>query len=99
MECLQANRASVSETCRGVDPEMGMAAAELVDAVDTLTSKERIQETQQILQGTDSIAFSRSQIILQVDSFHGLGGTANAEPAALQPAARLRVCATSSRSS
>ena len=85
VECLQANRASVSETCRSVDPELGMAAAELVDAVQALSSEERSQTALQILQGIDSIAFSRSQVLLQVDSFQGLGGSANANRLLFNP--------------
>lgn len=85
VECLQANRASVSETCRSVDPELGMAAAEIIDAVNALKSAERAQAALQVLQGIDSIAFSRSQVLLQVDSFQGLGGSANANRLLFNP--------------
>lgn len=85
VECLQANRASVSETCRSVDPEMGARAAELVDAIEALSSEERAQEALQILQGIESIAFSRSQVLFQFDSFHGLGGSANANRLIFNP--------------
>ena len=85
VECLQANRESVSQTCGSVDTQAGMAAAELVDAVEALTSKERLQETQQILQGIDAIAFSRSQLLVQVDSYQGLGGSANANRLLFNP--------------
>jgi hypothetical protein len=64
---------------------MAMKAAELVDAVAVLTSEERIQETTQILQGIESVAFSRSQVLLQIDSFQGLGGAANANRLLFNP--------------
>ena len=44
-----------------------------------------LQKAQQILQGLDSIAFSRSQVLLQVDTFQGLGGSANADRLLFNP--------------
>lgn len=85
VECIQANRASLSDACRSIDPRMALAAAELVDAVDTLSSEERAQEALQILQGIESIAFSRSQVLFQVDSFQGLGRMANANRLLFNP--------------
>lgn len=78
VECLQRNRPSLSETCREVDPEAALAAAELVDAVETARTKEGLEEALQILQGIETIAFSRSQVLFQVDSFQGLTRSANA---------------------
>jgi hypothetical protein len=78
VECLRANREGLSEECRTADPELGANAAELVDAVESLGSMERAEEAQQILQGVDSIAFSRSQVLFQVDSYQGFAGAANA---------------------
>jgi hypothetical protein len=54
-----------------------MEAASLVDTLERATSRERIRESLQILQGLDSVAFSRSQILLQFDSYQGLGDKAN----------------------
>jgi Cysteine rich repeat len=85
IECIQASPNSLSEGCRAVDPEVAMRAAEIVDAVDALTSAERVQETQQILQGIESFAFSRSQVLFQVDSFQGLSGSANANRLLFNP--------------
>jgi hypothetical protein len=54
-----------------------MSAAVLIDTLDEMTSDERIQESLQILQGLDSVAFSRSQVLLQLDSYQSLGDRAN----------------------
>lgn len=78
VECIQANRTGLSETCRSVDPSVGMQAAEIVDAVEAVKTAEQAQEIQQILQGIESIAFSRSQVLFQFDSFHRVGGSVNA---------------------
>ena len=43
-----------------------------MDLVEEMTSSERVREALQILQGIDSVAFSRSQVLLQFDSFEGL---------------------------
>ena len=77
VECLQANRASLSESCQPVDLGVLTAAAQLVDAVDTMTSEDRTREALQIMQGIDTIAFSRSQILLQFDSYQALGSQGN----------------------
>ena len=50
LECLQANRSSLSDTCRSLGPETALVPAELVDAVDSLETDERSQEARQILQ-------------------------------------------------
>ena len=54
-----------------------MNAAVLVDTLEDMTSKDRIQESPQILQGLDSVAFARSQVHLQLDDCQSLGGKAN----------------------
>lgn len=77
VECLQTNREKLSPECSSVDPRVAAAAAELVDAVDSLSTQERSQEAQQILQGIETIAFSRSQVLFQVDSYQGITGNAN----------------------
>jgi hypothetical protein len=79
VECLEAHRSSLSETCRSLGPETAFVPAELVDAVTSMETEERSQEARQILQGIESIAFTRSQVLFQFDSFEGLGGAANAD--------------------
>ena len=78
VECLQTNRASLSESCQSVDLAVLTAAGQLADAVETMTSKDRTREALQIMQGIDTIAFSRSQILLQFDSFQALEDRGNA---------------------
>jgi hypothetical protein len=85
VECLQANRSSLSETCRSLGPEAAWVPAEVVDALDSASTEERSQELLQILQGIESIAFSRSGVVFQFDSYQGLGGTANADRLLFNP--------------
>jgi hypothetical protein len=85
VECLQANRDNLSETCRSIDPEKVLASAEVVDAINSLKSKERAQEAQQVLQSIESIAFTRSQVLFQVDSYEGVGGRANVDRLLFNP--------------
>jgi hypothetical protein len=85
VECLQANRDSLSETCRSLGPETAHLPAELVDIVDSFNSQQRVQEALQILQGIESVAFSRSQLLLQFDTFQGVDGRANADRLIFNP--------------
>ena len=85
VECLQANRSNLSETCSALGPEGAFVPAELVDAVDSAKTDERSQELLQILQGIESIAFSRSGVLFQFDSYQGLGGVANADRLLFNP--------------
>jgi hypothetical protein len=85
VECLQANRENLSDACRSLDPQKTLASAELVDAVESLKTEERSVEAQQILQGIESIAFARSQILFQIDTFEGVGGVANADRLIFNP--------------
>ncbi len=85
VECLQANRASLSETCRSLGPETALLPAELVDAVDSVNAQERVQEALQILQGIESVPFLRSQLLLQFDTFQGVDGRANADRLTFNP--------------
>jgi hypothetical protein len=62
-----------------------LVPAELVDAVDSARTEERSQELLQILQGIESIAFSRSGVVFQFDSYQGLGGVANADRLVFNP--------------
>jgi hypothetical protein len=80
VECLEANRAGLSETCRTAGPEAARVPAEIVDAVNSMTSQGRSREALQVLQGIESnVAFSRSQVEFQFDSYQGLDGAANAD--------------------
>jgi hypothetical protein len=80
VECLEANRASLSETCRVAAPDAVEVPAELVDAVRSAHTEEGGKELLQILQGIESTsAFSRSQAEFQFDTYQGLGGSANAD--------------------
>jgi hypothetical protein len=85
VECVQMNREGLSEACRSIDPELAMESAQLVDAINATSSKAETRELAQILQGIDAIAFSRSQILLQADSYQGLGGRANADRLLFNP--------------
>ena len=77
LECLQANEAHLSSECSGANIRLAVEAASLVDIVEDFGRQDRIQEALQILQGIDAVAFSRSQILLQFDSFEGLKKQAN----------------------
>jgi hypothetical protein len=77
VECVRENREGLSPACRAIDPELAMAAADIVDTVDELSTEQRAQEGLQILQGIESIAFARSQVLLQIDSYQGLLRSAN----------------------
>jgi hypothetical protein len=85
VECLRGSRNRLSQECRAMDLDMAVAAAELVEAVEELSSEEKTQEALQILQGIESIAFSRSQVLLQIDSYQGLLGSANANRLLFNP--------------
>jgi len=78
LECVEANSARISPECKATDfPRVSQAAA-VVENVEEMTSRDRVREALEILQGLDSVAFSRSQVLLQVDSFQSLGGKGNA---------------------
>ena len=78
LECVEANAARVSPECRATDFPMVSQAAAVVENVEDMASRERVREALEILQGLDSVAFSRSQVLLQVDSFQSLAGKGNA---------------------
>jgi len=85
LECLQANEARLSSECSPADIRQAIQAASLVDTMEEMTREDRVREALEILQGIDSVAFSRSQILFQFDSFHGLGGKANANRLLFNP--------------
>ena len=77
LECLEANEARISPACKATDLREVSEATALVEIVEDMTSKERVREALEILQGLDSVAFSRSQVLLQFDSFQSLAGKGN----------------------
>ncbi|HET8732580.1 MAG TPA: cysteine rich repeat-containing protein [Anaeromyxobacteraceae bacterium] len=77
LECIEDNRDGVSAACRATDFRAATEAAAFTDLVDQLTSRDRIRESLEILQGLDSVAFSRSQVLIQVDSFQSVLDKAN----------------------
>ena len=78
LECVEANATRVSPECKATDFPMVSQAAAVVENVEDMASRERVREALEILQGLDSVAFSRSQVLLQVDSFQSLAGKGNA---------------------
>jgi hypothetical protein len=74
IDCLETNEAKLSPECKAAGPGVAFQAAGLVDAMDEITSQARISDTIGILQGLDSIAFSRNQIAFVYDYFQGLAG-------------------------
>jgi hypothetical protein len=78
LECLQANEAKLSSGCSAAGLREAMEAGVLVVIAEEMSSQDRVREALQILQGLDSVAFSRSQILLQYDSFEALKKQANA---------------------
>jgi Cysteine rich repeat len=85
LECLKANEASLSSGCNAADLRQAMDAGTLVGLIEEMSSQDRVREALQILQGLDSVAFSRSQILLQYDSFEGLKDQANASRLLFNP--------------
>jgi len=85
VECLEEHQGELSSECATAGPKLAGQAAKLIDVVDRLTSQERIMETLEILQGLNSVAFSRSQIAFQIDAIQGVGGQANANRLTFNP--------------
>ncbi|HEU4381948.1 MAG TPA: cysteine rich repeat-containing protein [Anaeromyxobacteraceae bacterium] len=69
LECLQENEARLSSACSAAELRRAAEAASVVDVLEELTRRDRVREALQILQGIDSVAFSRSQVLLQFDSY------------------------------
>ena len=85
LQCLETHRAELSPDCDAAGVQRAMEAAAFVDILDEMSSAERVQESLQILQALDSVAFSRSQVIFQLDSFQSLGGKGNGGRMLLNP--------------
>lgn len=76
LRCLKANESKLSAECTA-GARRATSAQALVEVIDDLTSKSRTQEALEILQGVDSVAFSRSQVLVQVDSIQALQAKGN----------------------
>ncbi len=74
LACLEDNQADLSPACKAANPSIASEAATFVDTVDEMTSKERIQDTVAILQGLNTVAFSRNQLGLTFDYLQGVAG-------------------------
>ena len=72
LTCLEANEAQLSTECKSANPAVGLEAAGLIDLVEEVTSQARLEDTLEILQGLNSVAFSRNQVALQFDYLQGL---------------------------
>ncbi|MEW5743335.1 MAG: cysteine rich repeat-containing protein [Myxococcota bacterium] len=77
VDCLRANAASLSAECNAADFDRAAEAAAVADLLEDMTRQERVREALQVLQGLDSVAFSRNQILLQVDGYENIAGQAN----------------------
>lgn len=82
--CLQEHEKSLSTGCTPREP-LAIAAVALLEWSERIASEERVQQSLEILQGLDSVAFSRSQLALQFDNLQGLGGQANANRLTFNP--------------
>jgi hypothetical protein len=76
-ECLEANEAQLSSGCSRDEIRQAIDAASIVDSIEEVSRGDRLRETLQILQGVDSVAFARSQVLLQYDSYRQLAGVGN----------------------
>ena len=85
LECLQVNEARLSPECSPTDVRQAMEAASLVDVVEEMGNKDRILEALEILQGVDSVAFARSQVLIQVDGFDRYQDVANSAVLTFNP--------------
>ena len=85
LECLKDHEASLSSGCNAAGLRQAVEAGTLLDVMEEMSSQDRIREALQILQGLDSVAFSRSQILLQYDSYEALKDQANASRLLFNP--------------
>ncbi|HTP52961.1 MAG TPA: cysteine rich repeat-containing protein [Anaeromyxobacteraceae bacterium] len=77
LDCLETSETLLSPECRASDFRAAAQAAVVVDQLEEMTRQENVREVLEILQGLDSVAFSRSQILLQFDSYQSLLAQAN----------------------
>jgi hypothetical protein len=77
LECLETQAGELSPECRATDFRAAVEAGVVVDTLEEMSRRDRVREALEILQGLDSVAFSRSQVLLQLDSFQSLAERAN----------------------
>jgi hypothetical protein len=77
LACLERNQASLSAECTVAGARRAVEAAVLVDVLAEVNRQEKVQEALEILQGVDAIAFSRSQVLIQLDSYQAIQDRAN----------------------
>jgi hypothetical protein len=82
--CLQEHEQGLSPACTPSLP-LAMTAVALLERIEKAFSAERIQQTLEVLQGLDSVAFTRSQLAFQFDTLQGVGGQANANRLTFSP--------------
>ncbi len=70
--CLKSKEAQLSEECKSANPSVAVESATVMDLVEEVTSQARIEDTIEILQGLNSVAFSRNQVAIQFDYLQGL---------------------------
>jgi len=86
LACLKENKDQLSPACRSQDPGLALEAATLVDTVEEMTSQARLEDTLEILQGLNSVAFSKNQITFSYDYLQGVGALpANANTLTFNP--------------
>jgi hypothetical protein len=85
LECLKANEASLSSGCTAAGLREAVEAGTLIGVMEEMSRQDRVREALQILQGLDSVAFSRSQVLIQFDSFEGLKDQASANRLLFNP--------------
>jgi len=77
VDCLRENAGSLSEECNAADFEKAAKAAAVADLLEDMARQERVREVLQVLQGLDSVAFSRNQILIQVDGYSRIADQPN----------------------
>ncbi|MCC6335351.1 MAG: cysteine rich repeat-containing protein [Myxococcales bacterium] len=77
VDCLRENAERLSPECNIEDFARATEAAAVVSLLEDMTRQERVREALQVLQGLDSVAFSRNQILLQVDGYENIANQAN----------------------
>ena len=61
LECVEANEARISPECKATDFQVVAEAAAVAETVEEMGSRDRVREALEILQGLDSVAFSRAR--------------------------------------
>jgi hypothetical protein len=86
LTCLEASQPQLSPDCKAANPNLAVQASELLELVQEVTSQARLEDTIEILQGLNSVAFSRSSVALQFDYLQGVAAQpANADELTFNP--------------